>query len=1015
MEHLQPKQSQVNALLRRFFYRLGLACARYPLRTFAITFVVLTALNTGWSRFKVETDPVRLWVSPTSDAAHQKQFFDDNFGPFYRAEQLFITAADGGPVLTYDALDWWLGIEQQITELKDKDGTTLADVCFAPSGRGTPCVVQSVSAWFGTDLGDWGDEWPDRLRACASRPSECLPEFGQPLDPKLVLGGANGDWINAKALVVSFVVDNYEDEDPRIRIVERWERALEAFLATLEHKHLRISFSTGVSLERELNKSTNTDVKIVVLSYLVMFLYVSLSLGGGGTPRKEVLRQLKGAWEAVEYGAWRVGIKKERPDGSAMHALRDVPRVFMVNSKFSLGLFGIVIVLVAISSSVGLFSFLGVRVTLIIAEVIPFLALAVGVDNVFILVHELERQNAMHVTIGEQHAHSDSASDDDLQGALDDDDEMFARASNLPPEERVARAVARMGPSILLSSATEVVAFALGAFVPMPAVRNFAVYAAGSVLIGAILQVTVFVSAMVLDLRRAEAGRVDCFPCIRVPGKIRLDDDGHGGTSESFLTHFFRKVYAPTLLKTEVKHTVLAAFGGMFLLSIVGIQRIQLGLDQRLALPPDSYLTPYFNDVDRYLDVGPPVYFVVSDGTPETREGQQALCGRFTTCGELSVANTLEAERKRPDSSFLANPPAAWIDDFMMWTNPAFESCCRVRRRDPSVFCRARDSDRLCQPCFADHEWDSTMKGLPEGADFDLYLAQWLQSPADDNCPLGGLQGYSHAVQRSNSTSVVASHFRTFHTPLRTQSEFIHALAAARRIASDISERTGLTVFPYSLFYVFFDQYGYIASMTVQVLSVALVAILVLTSTLLGSWKTGATVSFVCALAVLNVMGIMGFWGVSLNAISLVNLVISVGIAVEFCSHLARAFMGAGTGLTYDRAEGRKERDERVWTALVDVGPSIFSGITLTKLVGISVLALTKSKLLETYYFRMWLALIVAGAANGLVLLPVLLSYTGGQGYALEDTDEDWVTSQMRRPGAYESAPFADDDSMMEY
>jgi Niemann-Pick C1 protein len=64
----------------------------------------------------------------------------------------------------------------------------------------------------------------------------------------------------------------------------------------------------------------------------------------------------------------------------------------------------------------------------------------------------------------------------------------------------------------------------------------------------------------------------------------------------------------------------------------------------------------------------------------------------------------------------------------------------------------------------------------------------------------------------------------------------------------------------------------------------------------------------------------------------------------------------------------------------------------MTKLIGISVLALTKSKLLEVYFFRMWLALILSGALHG------LLSYLGGQGYSLEDTDEEWVTSQMRRP-----------------
>ena len=73
-----------------------------------------------------------------------------------------------------------------------------------------------------------------------------------------------------------------------------------------------------------------------------------------------------------------------------------------------------------------------------------------------------------------------------------------------PIEERVARTVAKMGPSILLSTITEFVAFGLGAIVPMPAVRNFALYAAGSVLLNAMLQVTVFVSALTLDQRRVE-------------------------------------------------------------------------------------------------------------------------------------------------------------------------------------------------------------------------------------------------------------------------------------------------------------------------------------------------------------------------------------------------------------------------------------------------------------------------------------------------------------------------------
>jgi len=110
----------------------------------------------------------------------------------------------------------------------------------------------------------------------------------------------------------------------------------------------------------------------------------------------------------------------------------------------------------------------------------------------------------------------------------------------------------------------------------------------------------------------------------------------------------------------------------------------------------------------------------------------------------------------------------------------------------------------------------------------------------------------------------------------------------------------------------------------IQVLSLASLAIFVITSVLLGSWRTGATVTVICAIAVVDVMGVMGFWGISLNAISLVNLVISLGIAVEFCSHMARAFMGAGGGVPWEKDSGR-EMDERAIAALIDVGPSVSS------------------------------------------------------------------------------------------
>lgn len=67
----------------------------------------------------------------------------------------------------------------------------------------------------------------------------------------------------------------------------------------------------------------------------------------------------------------------------------------MIDSKVTLGLGGVVIVLASVVSSVGVFGFIGTPATLIIIEVIPFLVLAVGVDNIFILVQTHQREPRM--------------------------------------------------------------------------------------------------------------------------------------------------------------------------------------------------------------------------------------------------------------------------------------------------------------------------------------------------------------------------------------------------------------------------------------------------------------------------------------------------------------------------------------------------------------------------------------------------------------------------------------------
>ncbi|KAJ3090553.1 hypothetical protein HK102_003385 [Quaeritorhiza haematococci] len=873
------RESALNTFIQQWFYKQGLFCAKYPYWTISVTASLVFLAALGWINFGVETDPVKLWVAPQSDTATQKSYFDQNFGPFYRTEMLILSSRTNASIITQDHLRRLFLIQNNISALTTEDGTSLTDLCFKPLGDA--CVVQSVTGYWQDDLAGFekGD-WKETLKRCTKNAVDCLPAFQQPLKPDLIFGGfPDQDYLESKALIVTYVLENSMNET-YLRKAEKWEKRLLKYLKEVEEKFdeeigVRLTYSTESSIEIEINRESVTNSVTIVISYLLMFAYASLSLG----------------------------------------RFNHISRL-VIDSKFTLGIMGIIIVLASVTVAVGIFSFFGVKITLIIAEVIPFLVLAVGVDNIFILTHAYERTDP-----------------------------------DYPIEERCAVALGEVGPSVLLAAVSETIAFGMGAFVSMPAVSVFSMYAALAVFVDFLLQVTCFVSIMALDGRRTEI--MGAFP-----KPLHVE--------EGFLQKMTRKYYAPWLLNPITKVVVAFSFIGLFLLSLMFALNVELGLDQRIALPRNSYLVDYFDTLDTFFRVGPPVYFVARGGNTTQLSEQKKICGRFAGCAQESLANTLEQERKRPNVSYIAEPTAVWLDDFLLWLNPQSE-CCRVKLDPPHDFCGPDDDEDDCKACFADRHWDTTLAGSPEGDEFMMYLNRWLTTNPDANCPIAGAAAYRTALLVDHEREMVnGSHFRTYHTPLKKQSDFIEAYAQARRIADDLSNKTGMDVFPYSIFYVFFEQYAHIVQLALRMVAFACLAVFVVTALLLTSWKSALFVMGVVIMIVVDLVGLMGLWGISLNAVSTVNLLIAVGISVEFLSHITRAFMVA-TGT----------RDERTFKALVDIGSSVFSGITLTKFVGVTVLAFSRSKIFEIYYFRMYLGIVVLGALHGLCLLPVVLSWFG--------------------------------------
>lgn len=98
---------------------------------------------------------------------------------------------------------------------------------------------------------------------------------------------------------------------------------------------------------------------------------------------------------------------------------------------------------------------------------------------------------------------------------------------------------------------------------------------------------------------------------------------------------------------------------------------------------------------------------------------------------------------------------------------------------------------------------------------------------------------------------------------------------------------------------------------------------------------------------------------------------------------MARPFVCSGCGCSIGRmAEQTVDqtltcREQRVGAALTSKGAAVCSGIILTKVVGVSMLGLSRTQIFYVYYFRMYVCLVVIGCFHSLFLLPTLLSLIG--------------------------------------
>ncbi|KAG9488785.1 hypothetical protein GDO78_005007 [Eleutherodactylus coqui] len=911
-----------NRSLEKAFQWWGTLIATYPKTVFGISLLVVAVLSSGMALIQLTTDPVELWSSPSSRGRQEKDFYDATFGPFFRTNQLIITAKNRpsytynsvffgnmnfSGILSTDILLELLDLQTKLQSIevwseKHKRNVTLKDVCFAPlnpkNASATDCAVNSLMQYFQNNKTRFNMEvtqtvsgetgrvgWRDHFLYCVNSPLSfkditdlelsCMADYGAPVFSFLAVGGYDDNrYSESEALILTISLNNFPRSDPKFDYVMEWEQKYLEILKEYQNNpksNFTFSYMAERSLEDEISRTTTEDIPIFAISYLVIFLYIAFALG--------------------EYSSCR--------------------RV-LVDSKVTLGLGGILVVLGAVLSAMGFFCYLGIPSSLIIVEVVPFLVLAVGADNIFIFVLELQRDERRE---GERR------------------------------EEQIGRVLGGVAPSMLLCSVSESLCFFLGALSPMPAVRTFALNAALSILFDFILQISMFVALVSLDAKRQEANKFDFCCCIE--SKIEKPKK----KSKGLLVTFMKKVYCPIILNP--------------------CSRVLI----------DSYVLKYFSDLNTYFEVGVPTYFVTTAGYNFTSlDGINGICSS-AGCDPNSMTQKIQYATDYPDRSYLAVPASSFIDDFVDWLNPS-SFCCRVLD-DNGTFCSSTSTAEGCRQSCIESPLGSDKPLRPSVEEFNHFLPDFLGDYPNLRCPKGGLGSYDNAVKFNDAGDIIEVDsvgrrsrrpFCIFPIPIESTSSFGSKNHTKNCVFFTKNLRMKphcivLTVCNTSLHritYVYYEQYLTIVYEGLFTLAVCLLPTFVVCCILLGmDLRSGLINLLTIIMIIVDTVGVMTLWGIDYNAVSLINLVTAIGISVEFVSHLTRSYAMSNKLTKVARAKD----------ATIYMGSAVFAGVAMTNLPGIIVLAFAKAQLIQIFFFRLNLTITLLGLVHGLIFLPVALSY----------------------------------------
>lgn len=429
--------------LERLFAKLAFKVATHPNIVLLLGILVPVLLLGGFSRYNLIERSEDLYLPQSSQAMRDLKRSERHFQTRMKIEEFVIKHKYDPWILKDEIFEVALEIHQRIVSLPG-----FRDVCI--TDRSGVCLTSSpleIIHYNKTLIRNVSDVL---TRAYINR-SQILQNG---LPPFMSYAGYFGYFQFASQLFrieradalrnVYFVQDpvNSEIYKKLIAFETHYISYMETMVKELGEKDLVLLYNSARGIDSSLSDAARRDVQLVPVSIFLMVLFCAF-----------VLTRFKN----------------------------------QVIGHFMLGIGGLLALFLGIGSAFGFLMLIGAPYVAF-SGVLPFLVLGVGIDNMFIIIDAVDRED-----------------------------------SKLSGPQRIAKAVGGIGASITMTTLTDLVAFFVSMVTDFPAIRYFCMYAAVSITFCYLLVITVFLAFLAHDVRRIERRRKDLMPCV-VDTKLTADE-----------------------------------------------------------------------------------------------------------------------------------------------------------------------------------------------------------------------------------------------------------------------------------------------------------------------------------------------------------------------------------------------------------------------------------------------------------------------------------------------------------